>query len=479
MVTMVIPSLVLIYGVSDVVHITLRYYRVSSRAPAAPKKELIARAVASSALPCFLTSLTTCLGFLALAPSRVQVLRDLGLLSAAAVLLTFLLTAAFLSVGFSFLAVPRRTRKAPVLRVRYLLGRLNRRSAAVLISAAALFLAMAGGISLLEVDTFSIGFLKPGHPVRRDSAYIESHVGFYTPVEFTMSAGEGSFARPDMLARLQRTVEALEGAEQAEGFLSIVDFLPSVKPHHSPEVIRRFLNRIPDSVSRRFLSSDRRTARITGRVRMAGAAALKDILTDLTGRSPEEIEPAGYLPLYVKIMDYITETQIMSFLIALLTVFGVVAVYARSGRLALFAVLANLFPLGVVLGLMGWAGIRLDIATVTVAAVSIGIVVDDTIHFLHRYKEALVRRAERRGNRETVIEAMEESAGAMVSTSVVLAAGFLALAFAQINSIMYFGLLSASMIACALAGDLLILPALLTAFGRKVSDGLAPSPIRA
>jgi len=488
MVTMVVPSLVLIYGVSDVIHITLRYYRLASSRPTASREELITEAVASSALPCLLTSLTTCLGFLALAPSRVQVLRDLGLLTAAAVVLTFAFTAAFLSAGFSFLPVPRgnRSSSAPALsrlfgssRPPRRAGGTSRRSAAVLLIAAGVFLATAGGIFRLEVDTFSIGFLKAGHPVRRDSDYIESNVGFYTPVEFTMTAGEGSFAEPEMLARLQRAAEALEGAEAAQGFLSIADFLPPVKPDHSPDVIRRFLERVPESLTKRFLSSDYRTARITGRVKMAGAAALKETLTDLVRRSPEQVEPAGYLPLYVKIMDYITATQIVSFLIAFVTVFGVVGLYCGSGRLALFAVLANLFPLGVVLGFMGWMGIRLDIATVTVAAVSIGIVVDDTIHFLYRYREASRRPAERRENRRPVTAAMEESAGALVSTSVVLAAGFLGLAFAQINSIMYFGLLSALMIACALAGDLLVLPALLAIFGRKVCHGPAPSTIHA
>ncbi|HKL89204.1 MAG TPA: MMPL family transporter, partial [Salinibacter sp.] len=168
-------------------------------------------------------------------------------------------------------------------------------------------------------------------------------------------------------------------------------------------------------------------------------------------------QPTGYLPLYVRMMSLLTDSLISSFGLALLVILGMIALLFRSGQAALLSLLPNGLPVLLALGLMGWLAIPLDAATMTIAAVVFGLVVDDTIHLLHRYatvrKEASVVTAIRRS--------ASEAGRRMAITTTVLAGGFLVLCFAQIKSIVWLGLLSTVAIVTALLADVLVLPALL------------------
>ena len=175
----------------------------------------------------------------------------------------------------------------------------------------------------------------------------------------------------------------------------------------------------------------------------------------------------GYLPLYVRMMEYVVDSQVSSFALAYLAVFLLLGLLFRSITLAAVAMIPNLLPIFVTLGLMGILGVRLDVATVTIAAVVIGIVVDDTIHFLHRFKQELHdpacgATADEPGDYAEAARRTLRGAGpAMVSTSAILAIGFLVLTLASVKSIIYFGLLSAVAMVAALLADLLVLPAIL------------------
>jgi uncharacterized protein len=167
------------------------------------------------------------------------------------------------------------------------------------------------------------------------------------------------------------------------------------------------------------------------------------------------LEPSGYLPLYVRMMEYMVDSQVTSFSVALVVVFFLTWLLLRSVRLTLLAVPANLLPVLGVLGVMGWSGIALDAATITIAALVLGLVVDDTLHLLFRLKEE-----EKQGREGAMARAVGSVGTSMASTSVVLALGFCVLGFAEVTSVSYFGLLLALAMGAALLSDLLVTPAL-------------------
>jgi predicted RND superfamily exporter protein len=159
--------------------------------------------------------------------------------------------------------------------------------------------------------------------------------------------------------------------------------------------------------------------------------------------------------LTVKILN----TEIQSFSLAFILIFITIMLALRSWRIAMAAIPPNVFPVIVITGTMSYAGINLDVQTCTIASIVIAMAVDDTIHFLHFFREELKRR---NGDYRESLKATVSVVGQpIVYTSLVLAAGFWVLIFSSYVPLANFGFLSGLAVMAALVGDLILLPALL------------------
>jgi len=428
--------------------------------------------------PCLFTTLTTSAGFLALVTARMPVVRDLGWFASTGVLGAFVVAVIFVLVGGSWSSVdpkPARTRWLEVLLQRTADLAISRRRG-VLWGAVFMILVGAFGISRIDADTYSIDYFRDSHPVRQDSEFIEEHFGPYTPLEFVVEVPEGgrSVALLGAIASWQDAMERDPDVGWTRSAVDVVRRLHQLLTDGRPEsyvvpATDKGLEEAlwvyqsdPDADLSDSVDSDWSRIRVTAGTRMMSArdigeaidrlVALADLPTDA------RIVPSGYVPLYVTMMDYVVRSQITSFAAAFVIIFALLALMYRSLRMAVLAVPANLFPLFLTLGLMGLAGIRLDVATVTIAAIVLGLVVDDTTHFLYRFRESL----RVSGDHEAAVrESLRTTGVAMATTSIVLVAGFSVLVLATVKSVAAFGLLIAVALASALLGDLVVLPALL------------------
>ncbi|HEV2149763.1 MAG TPA: MMPL family transporter [Longimicrobiaceae bacterium] len=454
-VTAILPMLILVIGLTDAIHLVSHHYTERRAHPPAgepERRERVARSMADLAVPCLFTSVTTALGFLALSASRMPVVRDLGLFAAVGMVLVWVLTMVACTAGLALRDLPPPPESRGTDRALAALGRaLPRRRGWVLAGSAAAAALLLAGVARMEVNTYTLELLPPGHEVREDSRWIEAHAGFYTPLEFVVRSTDGRpVLRPEVLDRLG------EWRRRAE---------------RRPEVGRTF--GAADLGERSvYLSRDGRTARITAYVPMsstqgfaATARALEREGREVLGEGVT-IRAAGYLPLYLRIIDYVLESTLRGLALAAGVVFVVLGLLLRSLPLTAAAVPVNLFPVLLVFGVMGWSGIPLDIATATIGAIVLGIAVDDSIHFLFRY------RGERRAGAapEAAVGTTLQTAGrGIVLSTVVLALGFAVLAASGSRSIAYFGILAALAVVGALVADLFLLPALLLGGSRRTA----------
>jgi hypothetical protein len=167
------------------------------------------------------------------------------------------------------------------------------------------------------------------------------------------------------------------------------------------------------------------------------------------------VTPAGYTPLYTRIVDEIVSSQLRGFSTALVLIAILLGLGMRSVRRVALAIPANLFPVFLTLGLMGLIGIPLDVAAATIATVILGLVVDDTVHMLRPLPDGTGTSLS-----ESLRAASAKSGGTLLMTSVILALGFLILGLAEIRSIAWFGFLTSFATAVAIITDLMLLPAL-------------------
>ena len=456
-----LPTLILVVALSDAIHALLHYEhvrRLHAPADAAARRRQAASAVGWVAVPCLFTALTTAAGFASLATSKIALVRDFGVFAAAGMLLAWVVTLVFLTAALAVWDVRPPTRGAAGGALQRVLDayavRLPSFRRPVIAGTILVAIVMAVGALRLEADTDTIGLLPAGHDVRRDSEWMEQRLGAYTPLEMRVTSPAGIMdttflrqlrdwrARAEELPEVQRTFSALD----VRGLSGVAgDAVPADESG--------------------YVSADERTLRVSAYVPMTTAngfartaAALEREGVAAFGR-PDAVEASGYLPLYVRITEYIVRSTVLGLATASVIVFALMFPLVRSARGMGAAMVVNLLPVMLVFGVMGWSGIPLDIATATVGAIVLGIVVDDTIHFLHRYR---VDQRAGMSSAAAATETIRRAGRGMLLTSAVLGSGFAVMIAAGTKSISYFGLLAMLAVVSAVATDLLLLPVLLS-----------------
>ena len=154
----------------------------------------------------------------------------------------------------------------------------------------------------------------------------------------------------------------------------------------------------------------------------------------------------------------LVKSQIKSFAFAFVMIFAAMLALLRAPALAVLSMVPNMLPVIAALGVMGWTGIRLDSFTVMIASIAIGIAVDDTIHYVHRFREEHALSGDPRIAMDRTIHS---TGRAIVATSVILVGGFLVTVFSSFKPPIYFGALASLTVVVALLADLMLLPALI------------------
>jgi hypothetical protein len=462
MVTMALPTLVLVIGIADSVHL-LRAVAAESRD--LPHAERIIRALATMLPPCFITSVTTAAGFLALTTSSLPIVRHLGLFGAIGMLCAFVASFVLLTAALSWTVSEPKADEGRADRIAARLSgvglRHPGRTIAAFTVAGALFLF---GLTQVVVDTDSYGYLKKGHVIHRDSQFIQNTMGPYVPVDFIVTAPEGVLS-PDVLDSVQAwqvKVLSEDGIGWSWSLLDALGIAHDTAPSSLPagelgiklDRIRRF-----SPVTIRSMIAGDTQLRVSFGTEVMSARTVQELMIRVQSYAdlPDgvKLKPTGYTPLYTRIVDEIVSSQLRGFATALTLIVILLGLGMRSIRRVALAIPANLFPVLLTLGLMGFTGIPLDVATATIATVILGLVVDDTVHILRpptaRTDVSLS---------ESLRDSSRKSGGTLLITSVILALGFLVLGMAEIRSIAWFGLLTSFATAVAIITDLMLLPAL-------------------
>lgn len=480
MYSMTLPSLVLVLGVAGVLHLANHGGAEGGALRGAAPGALLG----AVAVPALVNALTESVGFFSLATARTAITRDFGVFAGVGVLLAFACFLVVFSLGGRWAGPPRRSAalRRALERVSVACCRVALRSPRAVLLAAGLVAAISVlGVLRLRADTLAIDFLPDAHTFRADSARVEASVGPYLPLELVLTLPEGTdWKEPRFLRRLEAASRELE----AKGLgrpLSVIDVLREVAAAasgrraidtalpESDEGLRALAARLGavDEASGGVLL-ERLVARGGGRVRLTSAVPMSTALTfKARGLAAEASTKAllqdaagvslgGYLPLNWRMAEGVVDDQLSSFGLAFVVIFAVILVTLRDVRLAALALPPNILPVALTLGLMGFLGIRLDIATVTIAATVLGIVVDDTIHVLHQVHGELARG---RPVAAALLRVGKRSSVGVLSTSLVLCAGFGVIALSSVHSVAEIGSLTAIAVGAAALADLLVLPA--------------------
>ena len=444
MVTTMVPTIVAVLAMANSIHLL--------------------RAGESAIKACFFSMLTSAASFLALQVSDIGVLRELGVFCCIGIVISFF--------AALVICIPwRRKGEFPARE-----GPLKRFGEVVvahrgLVSLLFVPLLAAGafGLGRLRVDTYSIGFLPKDHPVRTDSDWIESHFGPYVPIEFEVYGEPGSFAKPDLFRRIRDFQLALEADPALEGLCALPDLFATVPG--SEKEIRATVDvmrvTLGEAAMERFVSDDFHRIQMRGRTLMASASGFNEVLeTGLAGgqeifREEATVQAVGYLPVYVRLTRYLGSSLLKSLPLVIGVNFILLAFLFRSILWALLATIANMFPIYLLLGAMGFLNVPLDVASVSIACVGFGILVDDTIHLLLYAREGIKSGLPAR---EAVAQSLNTGGTSITWTTVVLVGGFVTFLSGSVAPVYLFGVLLACTLALGYVLDVLLIPVFVVAF---------------
>ncbi|MEM9554877.1 MAG: MMPL family transporter [Acidobacteriota bacterium] len=484
----ILPPVLFVIALATALHLVLRFRQLAQKDRGRPAR--IIATYREKGWSVLWTGITTAVGFASLAISPVVPVRSLGLWAAAGLLLLTVTAFCVLPPLLALFAARQPHPREPAAdgnAFEHRVGTWGRawgRWAAhhrrlVLGAAVLLGVVALAGLPQIRIESNALRYLDTAHPLRLGIERLETAEIGAAAVEVLVRMRPDDDSAPlfrsafevDRLADLAADLEhepGVYGAVSAGTLLRDAARLVPTTPVNATMRLQMVLAGLEDDVQGRealaaFLGPDRQVARVTAFVETTGSERLEEILARVRDaaerRFPEAtIELTGEYPLLLEAQRHLISTLALSLALTL----GVIAVVLRlllpSTRLALLALAPNLWPVLGVLGVMGWADLPLDIATVMVASVVLGLAVDDTVHTLGHFRKL----APDCGAYEAVSRTLGATAPAYLLTGVILSAGFGVCALSDFAPIAHFGSLAAIGIGLAVVGDLFLLPALLS-----------------
>ncbi len=489
-------ALITTISISDSIHIISAWYN-TSLADGLSRKDRIAAVLAHSLYPCFLTSATTAIGFAAIAITRIPQTRSFGIIASVGVIVAYLWTFILAGPLISVLQPLSKPLSFPFLNG---ISEGLRRSGQTLSDRLSLFIAVNAkkvlvvaalvalvcGIAVLSVKTGTnpYSFLKDSHPINRALHFVETEFSGISSVDIVFKTDEaGYFKSATALSVLDSAVaemETIEGVTRSDSLLLLIKQMNAAmhgkKQGHyalpdSDRLIAQYLLLYEMSgdgdVLARWMSDDYAKVRVRLMVGndtdiVSLKRRLQTIVSEMKFSQPVEMIVTGDALLWQRIDSHFINGQMTSLLVSLTVILGSLFFVFSSLRLGIYSALVNLFPILFGLGLMGLSGIQLSMGTVMIASIAIGIAVDDTIHFLFRFREL-------DGSNEAFAEKLQKTnrmtLRPVISTSLILAVGFFSNMSSSFKPNSYFGLISGIVIISACVADVFILPSLIAVFG--------------
>jgi predicted RND superfamily exporter protein len=480
-----LPILLMIIGISNGVHIVGRYTE-ESRLDPAQKKEAADRTMKHMILACGLTILTTAIGFASLLAARSELLTSMGWQSVSGLALLYLSMVLLFSLFLANFEAPNQPKKqTPVaIFVRFIGQHVVQYRFAWFALALSCVAAGLWSASSVQINSGFMETYTEDHPMMQTLTTIDEKLGGFLRLEVWVRAKEGDLLTPENFERMHKFQELADAHPAILSSFSYVDIhqhllnesgqfketppLPSkdAKGLSQLKVVRSTVDLLHEVfLPYNFITRDQSQARILLRMSDLGTRESLKVIADLERTienvfpedSNTEVSLIGEVFINSVAVDRFIRDLSYSFFGAALVIFAIIALLFRSILFGLVAVLPNMTPLILTMGYMGVKGYDLNAGNVVVFSLSLGIAVDNTIHFLARFREEIQHHTIHDALRRTV----EFTGRAIVLSSLITISGLAVLTLSEFAPTRHFAELTGFTMLSALVGDLILLPATL------------------
>ena len=480
-----VPVFVVAIGIADAMHLLWIY--TMARKKGMDNYTSIHYSVKKNFLAIFLTSVTTSIGFASLGISAVVPIQTLGIATASAAILAFILTMlfvpAFLAVLNPKIAAVESVQEANNHPIAVWYTHFLERNAKLLLSVSiVIFLLLGAGIFKANVDSNTVKYFKEDVPFRIGVNFLQKNLTGPMSYEVVVDSKEKDGIKdPKFLKTVEKFYkefyEKYPDVRHISSLMDVVKTFNEVMDNSktipdSRELVAQYLLLYSLSLPQGMEINDKMD--IDERLlRVSVAVNLVDTSKDLEqiawaekwwDKTPYSATVNGQTVMFAHMQHDVTDTLIESITLAVVLISIIMLIIFRNWRMLPLFIIPNILPIALVVGVMGWVGIDIDMGVAIAGAIIIGVAVDDTIHFMVKYIEA----RKRGDSLEDAMKYVLSYAGsAIIFTTLVLSLAFLVFVFSNFNPNYHFGIVTTSALLIAAVVDLVALPALLMIIDKK------------
>ena len=472
----VMPMMLTMVGFSDAVHLMFHIRRARWRGDS--RRGAAISAVRDLGVPCGLTSLTTAVGFASLMVAEAEVIRSFGMACAIGVVLTFFavvtlvpllsLTRLGKNVHLSHEHDFMERHGALAERViRFLLAKAQW----VVAGAAVLMVVFGCAAATLRPDTQFSSRLPDRSEAYQALEHVDEHLSGVQVMRVSLRWDQAPVAEAVVVQKLEQVTGVLRAEDLLGEPMSLLSVLEALPGREAAGLAARMgkLRHVPDEVVAQFYKPEDGRATVAVRVQDLGIARYKPVFDRIDERLATLQEPGleiamtGDPVIWGRYLDRMVTDLLKSLALASVVILIVMGIVYRSVKIGLIAIVPNLFPLAATGAMLAIFDIPLVIETVCAFTICLGIAVDDTVHFMSRFRLEHLRGGT---GDEAIKQSFLKVGSPLVVTTLLMVTGFATVLWSELPGFRMFGAMACATLAAAFVADLVILPALLKIFGR-------------
>ncbi|WP_321514995.1 efflux RND transporter permease subunit [Marinifilum fragile] len=503
--TAMLPPLLVVIGIPNSVFLINKYHGEYTRHR--NKIKALQRVVAKIGNATFLTNLTTASGFATFIVTSSQILKEFGVIAALNIMVVFVLSLLLIPIIFSFLAPPdqKATKHLDNKLTVWFVARLekivlNHRS---VVYSIAITLLVLGGFGIIKMKStgYMVDDLPHDNEIYQDLKFFEKNMDGIMPLEVMVETKKkAGVLNTSTLKRLNKLNDSLRAYPEISGSVSVVEAakfanqayfngkekyykLPS---NQTKDIILSYLAKAEtgadSKVLETFVDSTQSVTRMSFRMKDIGTTRMAEMEKTILGHVNEifpkdkyTVHVTGSSIVFFKGTQYLIKNLFLSLALAIFLIASFMAWMFSSKRMVMVALIPNLLPLIVTAALMGYFGIPIKASTILVFSIAFGISVDDTIHYLAKYRQEL--KATNWSIRSSVVLALRETGQSMMYTSIILFFGFGIFALSEFGGTVSLGVLVSLTLLSAMLSNLVLLPSLLLTLEKAITNRSFKEPL--
>lgn len=491
-----IPPIIVVIGIPNSVYMLNRYHHEFSEH--GDQMKALSRIIRKIGVVTFITNLTTAVGFFVLATTQINVLVEFGIVAGINIMATFIVSIILIPGVFSLYKPPTQKHlkhlKFKMLDwvIKKIDDAVHTMRPAIFAFTVAVVVVSAIGLSRIKAVSYMVDDIPEKSPLKTDLRFFEENFSGVMPLEVIVDTGEKNGVQ---------NLKNLQKIDEFEGFISSIDYISqpvsvvsfakaarqafynqserfySLPTKRDMSFIMGFISEgETQEISESFIDSTGQYVRVSLKIADIGSNRLDSLVNGVIAPeidsifmdSKMDVNVTGTTLMFIKGNKFLIENLLTSMVIAFFVIALIMALLFRNVKMIIISIIPNIIPLLITAGIMGFFGIPLKPSTALIFSIVFGISIDDSIHFLAKYRQELF--AKKFNVSKAISKSIRETGSSMIYTSIILFFGFIIFVLSEFGGTIALGKLTSITLFFAMVTNVVVLPALILQFDSGKRD---------